>query len=238
MLTLVASVTSRDECDAPVNPEIEAKEMEALEAIKEDICKWLTKVMQIDITPTTFMEVLDNGVVLCKLAALIQDAAGKVQSDGSKEIPTVPSSPVKCNERAVSNSFQARDNVSNFTNWCCKLGVEEAVIFESEGVVLHKDEKRVILCLLDVARFGYHLDISPPELVRMEREIDELDSGELSQDIPVTTTSADTAQISGDSSGAVITEAKQSRKVHQHRSHPKQSELSKKVRESTSHTVL
>ena len=235
MLTLVASVNNRDECDAPVNPEIEAKEMEALEVIKEDICKWLAKIMQIsiDITPTTFMEMLDNGVLLCKLAATIQAAAGKVQSDGDKEIPNIPSSQVKCNERAGSKSFQARDNVSNFINWCRKLGVEEAVIFESEGVVLHKDEKRVILCLLAVARFAYHVGISPPELVRMEREIDELDSGELSQDTPVTTTSADTAQSSGDFSGAVITGAEQSINVYHHHSHPKQSELSRKVREST-----
>ena len=234
MLTLAASVNSKDECDAPGNPEIEAKEMEALEAIKEDICKWLAKVMQIEVTPTTFMEVLDSGVVLCKLAAMIQDAASKLQSDGGKEIPSIPSNRVKCNERADSKSFQARDNVSNFINWCRRLGVEEAVIFESEGVVLHKDEKRVILCLLDVARFAYRVGISPPELVRMEREIDELDSGELSQSTPITTTSADTTQSSGDSSGAIITGAEQSRNMHHHHSHPKQSELSRKVSESPS----
>ncbi len=160
-----------DECDAPTTSEIALKEMEALEAIKEDICQWLTRTMHIGITPSSFMAHLDNGVVLCKLAKLTQEAAST-----SQELPSVP---IKCNDKAVSGSFQARDNTSNFISWCRDLGVEEAVVFESNGLVDHSDEKRVVLCLLDVARFADRVGISPPELVRMEREIEEQDSASL-----------------------------------------------------------
>ena len=58
------------------------------------------------------------------------------------------------------------------------------MIFESEGLVLHKDEKRVILCLLDVARYAERVGISPPELVRMEREIEQLEANE-GEKIPI-----------------------------------------------------
>ena len=146
-----------------------AKERETLDVIKADLCQWLSKVLKTDITPSTLLSSLDTGVLLCKLARLIQDAA-KVIKNPKFQIPTQV---VKCNERASKESFAARDNTSNFISWCRNLGVEEAVIFESEGLVLGKDEKRVILCLLDVARFAERVGIPPPQLVQLEREIDE-----------------------------------------------------------------
>ena len=36
----------------------------------------------------------------------------------------------KCWENAKSQSFYARDNVSNFLKWCRKFGVRDAVLFE------------------------------------------------------------------------------------------------------------
>ena len=170
------NIDGDDECDAPTNPEID---MEAVEAIKEDICKWLSNTLQFELIPQTLMEELDNGVLLCKLASLIQQTAEEVEHDGNKLRVNIPMQPVNCNEKAEPSSFLARDNTSNFIEWCRKLGVEEAVIFESEGLVLHKDEKRVILCLLDVARFAEKVGISPPQLIKMEREIEQLDSGVL-----------------------------------------------------------
>ena len=167
-----------DECDAPTNSEIAVKEMEALEAIKEDICKWLSVTLHIELTPPALIEELDNGVLLCRLASLIQQAAGELEQHNKLRV-NIPMRPVNYSEKAESSSFLARDNTSNFIEWCRKLGIEEAVIFESEGLVLHKDEKRVILCLLDVARFAERVGISPPQLVRMEREIEQLDSGML-----------------------------------------------------------
>ena len=38
---------------------------------------------------------------------------------------------MKCWETAKSRTFFARDNVSNFLNWCRLLGVKDAVLFET-----------------------------------------------------------------------------------------------------------
>ena len=59
-----------------IHSELVAKEREALVVIKEDVCKWLSKVVPElrDISPSTFMERLQTGVALCKLVALVQTA--------------------------------------------------------------------------------------------------------------------------------------------------------------------
>ena len=163
-----------------IQAELAAKEKEALEVIKEDICKWLSGIISEleDISPSTFMGSLDTGVALCKIVALIQQSATAALKSGKKLDFTVPMAALSCSTKAERGSFFARDNAANFISWCRELGMEEAVIFESEGLVLHKDEKRVILCLLDVARYAERVGISPPELVRMEREIEQLEASE------------------------------------------------------------
>ncbi len=153
-----------------------AKEWEALELIKADVCQWLAKILQLpNISPSTFLDTLGTGVEVCRLASLIQKAASEAMWIGESFTFQVPMDTLSCNAKATPGSFHARDNTSNFISWCRNLGVEEAVIFESEGLVLGKDEKRVILCLLDVARFAERVGISPPQLVQMEREIEELE---------------------------------------------------------------
>ena len=163
-----------------IQAELAAKEKESLEVIKEDICKWLSRIISEleDISPSTFMKRLDTGVALCKLVTLIQRSTTAALESGKKLNFTVPMTALSCSIKAERGSFFARDNTANFISWCRELGVEEAVIFESEGLVLHKDEKRVILCLLDVARYAERVGISPPELVRMEREIERLEASE------------------------------------------------------------
>ena len=153
-----------------------AKEREALEAIKEDVCEWLTTVLELKVTAQTFMEVLDTGIALCKLATLIQRSSKAAEDCGKNISFKVPMYAISCNVKAEHGSFYARDNTSNFIGWCRELGVEEAVIFESDGLVVHRDEKRVILCLLDVARYAERVGITPPQLVRMEREIESLET--------------------------------------------------------------
>ena len=163
-----------------IHAELVAKEKEALEVIKEDICKWLSKTVTglESISPSSFLKDLETGVALCRLVDVIQERAAAAVETGRKLDFSVPMASLSCTAKAQPGSFFARDNTANFIKWCRELGVEEAVIFESEGLVLHKDEKRVILCLLDVARFAEKVGISPPELVRMEREIELLEAGE------------------------------------------------------------
>ena len=160
---------------ARIQTELAAKEREALEAIKEDLCEWLGKTLDLKVTAQTFMDALDTGVVLCKLATHIQQSAKSSDESGKKFASKMPMEAINCNSKATHGSFFARDNTSNFIAWCRKLGVEEVVIFESEGLVLHKDEKRVILCLLDVARYADKVGIAPPQLVQMEQEIESLE---------------------------------------------------------------
>ena len=161
---------------ARIQAELAAKEREALEAIKEDVCEWLTTVLELKVTAQTFMEVLDTGIALCKLATLIQRSSKAAEDCGKNISFKVPMYAISCNVKAEHGSFYARDNTSNFIGWCRELGVEEAVIFESDGLVVHRDEKRVILCLLDVARYAERVGITPPQLVRMEREIESLET--------------------------------------------------------------
>ncbi len=51
-------------------------------------------------------------------------------------------------------TFQARDNVSNFITWCRVLQIHECLLFETDDLVMRKNEKSFILCLLEVARRG------------------------------------------------------------------------------------
>ena len=98
-----------------------------------------------------------------------------ILSSGSVSSSVFRISSVKCWEGAKSQSFYARDNVSNFIKWCRYLGVREAVIFETEDLVLHNNQRNVVLCLLEVARiictkFGFTI---VPGLVALEKEIDQ-----------------------------------------------------------------
>lgn len=178
----IAESAAADSKVARVQAELAAKEREALEAIKEDLCEWLSKTLELKIASQSFMQVLESGVTLCRLASLVQQSAKSATESGRKLDFKVPPDSIRYNPKAEPGSFLARDNAANFIDWCRKLGVEEAVIFESEGLVLHKDEKRVILCLLDVARFADKVGISPPQLVKFEREFESLERQSISSE--------------------------------------------------------
>ena len=178
----IAESAAADSKVARVQAELAAKEREALEAIKEDLCEWLSKTLELKIASQSFMQVLESGVTLCRLASLVQQSAKSATESGRKLDFKVPPDSIRYNSKAEPGSFLARDNAANFIDWCRKLGVEEAVIFESEGLVLHKDEKRVILCLLDVARFADKVGISPPQLVKFEREFESLERQSISSE--------------------------------------------------------
>ncbi|XP_015905959.1 growth arrest-specific protein 2 isoform X2 [Parasteatoda tepidariorum] len=137
------------------------------------IITWIRDLLKVeDITAQNFMDKLDNGVIICKLARLIQQKAEECKRQGLVTGP-VPSVRFKCWENAKSESFYARDNADNFIRWCRKFGVHEAVIFESDGLVLHTQPRTVVLCLLELGRIASKYAIEPPGLIQLEKEIDE-----------------------------------------------------------------
>lgn len=74
---------------------------------------------------------------------------------------------------AKAGTFFARDNVSNFITWCRNsLGIIECLLFETDDLIMRKNERHVILCLLEVARRGAKFGMLAPMLVQMERQID------------------------------------------------------------------
>ena len=170
-----SSLSESNQRVSRLKAEISARERDDLEIIKKDVCDWLAKTLEIEVSSESFMDTLDTGVVLCKLAKLIQDRARSAREAGEKVGLNIPMDVVRCQINAKKGSFFARDNTANFIKWCKKLGVNEEVMFESNGLVQQEDEKRVILCLIDVSRHAQKVHIKPPELVRLENEIDMLE---------------------------------------------------------------
>ncbi|PRD23146.1 UNVERIFIED_CONTAM: Growth arrest-specific protein 2-like protein [Trichonephila clavipes] len=72
----------------------------------------------------------------------------------------------------LPETFHARDNVSNFISWCRSLNIKECLLFETDDLVLRKNERSFILCLLEVARKGVKFGMPAPLLVQLEQEID------------------------------------------------------------------
>ncbi|XP_067015305.2 GAS2-like protein pickled eggs [Anabrus simplex] len=162
---------------------------EYLYAMKEDLAEWLSMLYpELDINVDNFMDRLDTGVALCKHANKVRDAAEEYvarrqararlsmstsTTSGSLAIPVTLHGVVHYREAAKPGTFFARDNVSNFITWCRRaLGVFECLLFETDDLILRKNEKHVILTLLDVARRGARLGMLAPILVQLEREID------------------------------------------------------------------
>ncbi|KAL8198783.1 UNVERIFIED_CONTAM: hypothetical protein K2H54_023936 [Gekko kuhli] len=147
-----------------------------LYAMKEDLAEWLKELYDLEVDVGSFLEMLETGTVLCRHANNITQVAREF----SQEYPSVahklqlPTGGVTCNELAQPGTFQARDNVSNFIQWCRKeMDIKEVLMFETEDLVLRKNEKNFILCLLEVARRASRFGMSAPILIQMEEEIEE-----------------------------------------------------------------
>lgn len=79
-----------------------------------------------------------------------RQAAGKSNISGIASI-VLQLPAVRYLPGAKGGTFFARDNVSNFINWCRNgLGVFECLLFETDDLIMRKNEKHVILCLLEV----------------------------------------------------------------------------------------
>ncbi|XP_053696758.1 GAS2-like protein pickled eggs [Sabethes cyaneus] len=160
---------------------------EYLYAMREDLAEWLnTMYPELHINVNNFMDRLDTGVALCKHANNVRQAAEEYvtrRQARNKSItksitsglagPVLSMGNVQFLPAAKSGTFFARDNVSNFITWCRKsLQIFECLLFETDDLIMRKNEKHVILCLLEVARRGAKFGMLAPMLVQMERQID------------------------------------------------------------------
>ncbi|KYN20589.1 Growth arrest-specific protein 2 [Trachymyrmex cornetzi] len=139
--------------------------------LQEDLADWINKTINVDhITGDNFFDVLDNGVIVCRLARVIQEKARSAIEAGRAKGPA-PVIRGRCWENAARRSFFSRDNMENFIQFCRRLGVHENLLFESDDLVLHGQPRNVVLCLLEVARLAARYSLEPPGLVQLEREI-------------------------------------------------------------------
>ncbi|GFX24285.1 GAS2-like protein pickled eggs [Trichonephila clavipes] len=142
---------------------------EYLYAMKEDLAEWLQNLYDLSVTADDFMEKLETGVVLCRHANRVITSAkrrGRTLGDECR-------SEVVFRPEVQPGTFHARDNVHNFIAFCRKgLRIKECLLFETDDLVMRKNEKNVVLCLLEVARRGTKFGMPAPLLVQMEREID------------------------------------------------------------------
>ncbi|XP_051175262.1 GAS2-like protein pickled eggs isoform X3 [Leptopilina boulardi] len=159
---------------------------EYLVAMKEDLAEWLNALYpELRINLDNFMDRLDTGVPLCKHANNVRKSASEYVArrqarkimtrsiTSSLAVPMSQLSDVAFLPNAKAGTFFARDNVSNFISWCRNsLGIIECLLFETDDLIMRKNERHVILCLLEVARRGAKFGMLAPMLVQMERQID------------------------------------------------------------------
>ncbi|XP_029778117.1 GAS2-like protein 1 [Suricata suricatta] len=140
-----------------------------VEAMKEDLAEWLNALYGLGLPSggEGFLTGLATGTTLCQHANAVTEAARALAA-------ARPARGVAFQAHSVApGSFMARDNVATFIGWCrSELGVPEVLMFETEDLVLRKNEKSVVLCLLEVARRGARLGLLAPRLVQFEQEIE------------------------------------------------------------------
>ena len=131
--------------------------------------------MKRNLLETSASYLIENGVLLCQHANNINNAARKTYSSKLSS-PSLSSILENCKYRsdARPQTFNARDNVSQFIKWARRVvGVREVLMFESDDLILRKNEKNFLLCLLEIARFGARFGVSVPAIIKLEDEIEQ-----------------------------------------------------------------
>ena len=150
-------------------------EKEYLIALKEDIAEWINELLSHDIAPDNLLTALEDGILLNQLAQYIHqvgDSYFDTHTGLSRKVKKLPTKCPKYRQNASSNTFFARDNVSNFITWCKQLGVPEVIMFETEDLVSQKNIKSVLLCLLEISRIAVKYGVAPTAIVALENEMD------------------------------------------------------------------
>nr|XP_028565784.1 GAS2-like protein 1 [Podarcis muralis] len=150
---------------------------EYLYAMKEDLAEWLNTLYDLDVQVENFMDVLETGYDLCQHANNVNRIALEFQQlhpEAASRMRIPQKEVVFQAKNVMPGSFIARDNISNFIQWCRQeLGIQDVVMFETNDLVLKKNEKNFVLCLLEVARKGSKFGMLAPMLIQMEEEIEE-----------------------------------------------------------------
>ncbi|ESO03434.1 hypothetical protein HELRODRAFT_141530, partial [Helobdella robusta] len=142
---------------------------EYLYAMKEDLAEWFHDLYNLPVTVDNFFEHLDNGTLLCKHANTILKNTNTAAAAAATTTTTLT-----YRNSAQIGTFQARDNISTFIAWCRSfLGIPDTILFETEDLVSRKNERNVVLCLLEVGRRGSKFGVLAPQLVQLEKEIDD-----------------------------------------------------------------
>lgn len=77
-------------------------------------------------------------------------------------------------------------------------------MFETEDLILRKNEKNFILCLLEVARYGSRFGVQVPTIVRLEQEIQAEIEAEIEREKRAFVESKKPPEIISDSSSLVL----------------------------------
>lgn len=168
---------------------------EFLAAMTEDLADWMSRLYpQIakDIDPENFFDRISDGVLLChhatELHCLLAEEFPANSNNGERRLegiqiggvkPILPPNPPTFQSRGFSavnlagGSFWARDNVANFIHWCRAMRLPDCILFETEDLVSKKNLRSVVICLLELARIGGRVGMEVPEIVYLEKEIDD-----------------------------------------------------------------
>eukprot|EP00049_Salpingoeca_infusionum_P016298 m.331193 g.331193 ORF g.331193 m.331193 type:complete len:1132 (-) comp16053_c1_seq7:279-3674(-) len=133
--------------------------------LQRDVCGWITGTLCIEMDTANVKKSLKSGVVLCKIAANLENQQTKWSlAKGEMWRPMR----VKCNERAKSGSFLARDNITVFLQWAARI-VSEDKLFEVADAADGTGIDTIMQTLQDISR--ELLCVPPTELVSFERAI-------------------------------------------------------------------
>ncbi|KAM7537454.1 hypothetical protein Aperf_G00000077306 [Anoplocephala perfoliata] len=166
---------------------------EFLAAMTEDLSDWMSRLypeIAKDLDPENFFDRISDGVLLChhatELHRLLDREFPAKTIDGERRLegiqiggvkPVLPPNPPtfqsrNFNANLAGGSFWARNNVANFIQWCRAMHLPDCILFETEDLVSKKNLRSVIVCLLELARLGGRVGMEVPEIVYLEKEID------------------------------------------------------------------